>query len=154
MRRLATFPARASGIALVVLALAVPARVMAVETVVTVQRSPVVVYGLVALLLGALVLGVVAALPWPGRGRPNAAKELRPGPHMRFATGARGDLPWMPGGDILGRGERRAPAQPVAERGPDHPAQPPATQSANDAPVPWSTGTLDSTRWPRPPGSA
>ena len=71
---------------------------------VNVATNPLIVYGMVALFGVAIVLGFVFSRPRRGLGAVKPSDVAR---HMPD------DLPWMPGGDILGR-EPEPPADPPA----------------------------------------
>ena len=100
-----------------------------------VATDPTLVYGLVALFVGAVVLALIFARPRRGLG---AIKR------SDVPDRPAGGEPWMPGGDIFGR-EPEAPiepAQPVADAWPPAdpwqlPSAPPAVRD------PWSTGATD-----------
>lgn len=91
---------------------------------VDVATDPLIVYGMVAVFVVATLLAFWFARPRRGLGAVTPADV----PH-----GEPDDLPWMPGGDILGRDPERAAETPAA----------------ND---PWSTGAADQGpqgRWDR-----
>lgn len=124
---------RGAALAFGALILALPARALAApgsETSVTVTNNPLVVYGVVALLVGAVVLALFAARPSrAGLGK----KPLSPRSH-----GSAEGLPWMPGGDIFG-----GPAETEQAPTPSSPRQAPPpspTGPASQSPNPWSTG--------------
>jgi hypothetical protein len=106
---------------------------------ISVTTDPLLVFGMVGLLLGAVVLALIFARPRRGLGavkRSDVSKDMPPGE------------PWMPGGDIFdGDGASSSPPPPVAgaplAQSPS--AGPPA------APDPWSSGA-GATRGVPPPG--
>ena len=79
---------------------------MAVE--VSVTTNPLLVYGMVGLLLGALVLALVFARPRPGLGAVKRLDVPKAGP---------ADEPWMPTGGVLGR-DGEPPVTPSNVPGP------------------------------------
>ncbi len=106
---------------------------------VTVTTDPLIVYGMVGLLLGALVLALLFARPRRGLG---AVKRSDVPDHLPT------DEPWMPTGDIFGRD----PAPPAAP--PTMVTSPPAASPPGGQPTvhdPWSTGASGETgaqpRW-------
>lgn len=90
---------------------------------VNVNADPVLVYGMVGLLIGALVLALIFVLPRPGLGAATRADAALTPP----------DEAWMPGGDIFGR---VAPADPPA--GPEEPVtdSPPYLEPPTDSTSP------------------
>ena len=110
---------------------------------VDVATDPMLVYGLVALFVGAIVLALIFARPRRGLGAVNRADV----PQRKA-----GGQPWMPGGDVFGREPQPEPEPPAAvtdtwpsadpwQSVPPAPDSPPAVHD------PWSTGT---TRQPGP----
>ena len=101
---------------------------------VTVTTDPVLVYGMVGLLFGALVLALVFAWPRSGLGAATKSDADRHAP---------GDGTWMPGGDIFGHDQ---PAPPRVD-----PGVTPPPAAPHD---PWSTGASEQSgqqpRWDRP----
>jgi hypothetical protein len=147
---LARRPARgAAGLAAVFVALAhAPAALAApAETTVTLPSNPLMVYAVLAVLLGSVTAAFVFSRPRRG---PSAVKSSETHP-----SSANGGLPWMPGGDILG-GESEtqpeavappsisalppvgpSPARPPSPPPPGQPAMPADRRTAR---IPWSTG--------------
>lgn len=108
---------------------------------VNVATDPLLVYGMVALFIGALVLALLFVRPRRGLGAVKRSDAPR--------TSA--DEPWMPGGDIFGNNPEPAPAPPPAAAPPPPagadpwqsppPVNPAPTGSPGASPDPWSTGT-------------
>jgi len=95
---------------------------------VSVVTNPLITYGMVGLLLGALVLALIFARPRRGLG---AVKR------SDVPEGAASDEPWMPTSDIFDRDREPSAAPPAVA------AAPPAGAAAGAPPAihdPWSTG--------------
>jgi hypothetical protein len=116
---------------------------------VTVTSDPLVVYAVVALLLGSVVIALLFSLPRRGLGAVRRS-EMRTRPD--------GDLPWIPGTDILGGPQQSQPTSPQAAVAPPRTVEPGAPSPApaalptqagpSSVPEPWSTGSPDpSPRW-------
>jgi len=134
--------------------LAAPSLAAAAETAVYVQRAAGIVYGLVGVLIGTVLLGLWFASPW----RPADRKQTEP--EITLSVLALADaprphrLPWMPGGDILGRdrrpfpgtsqppdavaGQQRVPPAPAGSAGSAPRSTSPAAPAATN-PTPWSS---------------
>lgn len=78
--------------------------VFVVTADVSVQNEPLIVYGLVGVLLAAVVLALLFAVPWRSLrgGRPHEGRRLTADELARLQPPS-DDLPWMPGGDIFER---------------------------------------------------
>ena len=115
---------------------------------VSVMTDPLIVYGMVGLLLGALVLALLFSRPRRGLG---AAR------HSDVPEGAPTDEPWMPTDDIFGR-DHEASTEASTEPSPSAPTvavAPPAAPTAGAPPAvhdPWSTGASGPTGAPPPWG--
>ena len=80
---------------------------------VTVATNPIIVYGIVALLVGSVAVGLWFARPRKGLGPRSAAERS-----AALASQDGGGLPWMPGGDIFGDDDHGQPApQPARAPG-------------------------------------
>jgi len=111
---------------------------------VSVVTNPLIVYGMVGLLLGALVLALIFARPRRGLG---AVKR------SDVPEGAPTDEPWMPTGDVFGRDGEPVAAPPAVAVPPAVAASAPAAPSApSPAHDPWSTGATGPTDAPPPWG--
>lgn len=99
---------------------------------VSVTTDPLLAYGMVGLLLGALVLALVFSLPRRGLGAVTRSD---------VPEGAPTDEPWMPGGDIFGR-DREVSTAPSPSAPTVAVASPAATTLGAPPAVhdPWSTG--------------
>jgi hypothetical protein len=109
---------------------------------VSVTTDPLIVYGMVGLLLGALVLALIFSRPRRGLGA--IKRSDVPG-------AAPTDEPWMPTGDLFGHDPQpSAPPPPGATISAEPPgASPPgAPPTVHD---PWSTGASGPTDAPQPP---
>jgi hypothetical protein len=108
---------------------------------VSVMTDPLIVYGMVGLLLGAVVLALLFSRPRRGLGavKPSDVPE-----------GAPADEPWMPTGDIFGDKGLDAAAPPALATTPPAAAAAPAPPSAVHEPR--STGAADETGAPPPWG--
>ncbi|MDL2334478.1 MAG: hypothetical protein QFC55_00420 [Chloroflexota bacterium] len=97
---------------------------------VNVNADPILVYGMVGLLIGALVLALIFVIPRRDLGAVTKSDAAQTPP---------GEA-WMPGGDIFGREKPPAapPEEPVTDLPPyfGPPADPTNPQAAHD---PWST---------------
>jgi hypothetical protein len=116
---------------------------------VDVATDPMLVYGLVAVFVGATVLALIFARPRRGLG---AIKR------SDVPSSGYGGPPWMPGGDVFGREPDPAPEPPAAapETWPAADpwgSVPPAPGSRSAVHDPWSTGQADQQapqpRWDR-----
>lgn len=132
----------------VALMLALPARVLAApgaESSVTLTTNPLVVYAVVAVLVGAVAVALFVARP---RHTGLGPKPFSPQPHMRVEG-----LPWMPGGDILGANSASEqlpagrlqteswPTERLPTTGAHSPPPPPSPIETPSQPAnPWSTG--------------
>ena len=98
---------------------------------ITITTDPLLVYGTVGLLVGAVVLALVFARPRRGLG-----------PASRHdAANAPAGEPWMPGGDIFGQDQPPAAPEPAPEI-PTFPTPPAVAPGPVMPPVahdPWST---------------
>ncbi|HUP82997.1 MAG TPA: hypothetical protein VM284_02285 [Candidatus Limnocylindria bacterium] len=110
-----------------------------------VATDPVLVYGMVALFVGAVVLAMIFVRPRRGLGEAGPSDPIgtRPVAGPRASRG-----PWMPGGDVFGREPETDPEPPPAaaetwpladpwQSGPPAPGAEPAGHD------PWLTGTTD-----------
>ena len=108
------------------------------------------VYGLVAVFVGAIVVALILARPRRGLGAINRSD---------VPVSPAGGQPWMPGGDVFGRDPEPELAQPEAATETWPAADP--WQSASPGPGsqpavhdPWSTGGTDQPppqpRWDKP----
>jgi hypothetical protein len=108
---------------------------------VSVVTNPLIVYGMVGLLLGAVVLALIFSRPRHGLGAVKRSDVPESLPT---------DEPWMPTGDIFGGdGQPEAAPPDVATQPPAAPAAPGPPSSGHD---PWSTGAGDETGVPPPWG--
>ena len=111
---------------------------------VSVATDPLIVYGMVGLLLGALVLALIFARPRHGLG---AVKR------SDVPEGAPANEPWMPTGDVFGRDGEPVAVPPAVAAPPAMAAPAPAARSApSPAHDPWSTGATAPTDAPPPWG--
>jgi hypothetical protein len=107
---------------------------------ISVMTDPGVVYGIIGVLIGAVLLALIFALPRRGLGaasKSDAAKKDLDG------------LPWMPGGDVFGHDKEPVPPPPEPPTD-----SPPYFDPNTDQPAahdPWSTtDQSDQPRWDRP----
>jgi hypothetical protein len=100
---------------------------------VSVTTDPLIVYGMVGLLVGALLLALLFSRPRHGLGTVK---------HSELPERASTDEPWMPTGDVFAHDPEPVAALPAA-------AATDATPILHD---PWSNGTKDSTIAPPPWG--
>jgi hypothetical protein len=103
---------------------------------VDVATDPMLVYGLVAIFVGAVVLALIFARPRRGLGAVNRSDVPQRAPTVQ---------PWMPGGDVFGREpepEPEAPAEAAETWPPVDPwrSGPPAPAPGPPVHDPWSTG--------------
>jgi hypothetical protein len=102
---------------------------------ITVVTDPLIVYGMVGLLLGALVLALIFSRPRRGLG---------PVKRSDVPGGVPAGEPWLPTGDIFGRDPEPAAAPPTeGATPPTVAATPPPAPAPAAAPVvhdSWSTG--------------
>jgi hypothetical protein len=107
---------------------------------VSVMTDPLVVYGMIGVIIGAVVLALIVALPRRGLGAASKSDAAKKDP---------GGLPWMPGGDIFGHDT--GPAAPPSEPPTDAPPYFDPSPSQPAAHDPWSTtDQSDEPRWDRP----
>ena len=110
-------------------------------TEISVTTDPLMVYGMVGLLLGALVLALIFVRPRRGLG---AVKR------SDLPARAPTDEPWMPTGDVFGRDpEPVSPSPGVAASAPTAAPGPAVPAPTRD---PWSTGSAGETDAPPPWG--
>jgi hypothetical protein len=116
---------------------------------VDVATDPMLVYGLVAVFIGAVVLALILARPRRGLGA------IKPSDVPLSRSGGQS---WMPGGDVLGRepDPEPEPTAAVTETWPKADpwgSAPPAPGSQPAVHDPWSTGATDEPgplpRWDR-----